>query len=502
MTSPTGDGGGVGELISEGEARFDEIRRKVGLVLAPLVFFSILLLPFPSLTPSAHRLAAVFTLVVILWVTEAIPLPVAALLGPTLAVIMGVAPVSEAFAPFSNPLIFLFIGSFMLAQAIFVHRLNERIAYGVMSWKIVGARPTRILIAYGAIGAVISGWMSNTATAAMLLPIGMSLLAFMESEADINPKFGSVLLLSTAYGCSLGGLATIVGTPPNVIAVGMLKQYLGVQISFFQWMTFAVPVSLTMLLFLFVYLLWVGGAGIREIPGADEIIKVRRKNLGPMSRGELNVLIAFGTTVTLWVVPGLLPLFLGTDHPLAARFASSVPIAVAAMVGVVLLFVLPLSKTERTTITWKQASQIDWGTILLFGGGLALGQLTFSTGLAEVLGNGITGLFPVSSVVGLTFVSAGFLVFFTEMMSNTAAANVMIPIIISIAQAAGVDPIPPVIAASLAASVAVMLPVSTPPNAIVYSSGRVPITTMIKYGLIVDVVAIIVIPTVVLLIFR
>jgi len=164
-----------------------------------------------------------------------------------------------------------------------------------------------------------------------------------------------------------------------------------------------------------------------------------------------------------------------------------------------LLFVLPISRTERQTITWKQAAQIDWGTILLFGGGLALGDLAFKTQLAEVVGQGITGLLPVSSIVGLTFASAVFGVILSETMSNTAAANIAIPIIISIAQAAGVDPIPPAIAASLAASVAVVLPVSTPPNAIVYSSGKVPITEMIRYGLILDGVAIFVIPAVVLL---
>ncbi len=480
----------------------DRIRRKAGLVLAPALFLLILFLPLPGLSIEAHRLAAIMAAVITLWVTETIPLAVTALLGPTLAIVLGVASAREAYAPFADPLIMLFIGSFILAQAIFVHRLNERIAYGVMSWKVIGARPTRILIAYGCIAAFISAWMSNTATAAMLLPIGLSLLAFMESESDINPRYGTALMLATAYGCSLGGMATIVGTPPNVIAAGQIRQFTGTEITFVEWMFFAVPIAVIMVGFLVIYMSWIGRGGVGEIPGADKIIRDRMAALGPWKRGEKNVVVAFLITVTLWVVPGLLGIVLGTDHPVAAGLLSAVPISVAALVGATLLFLMPVGPTQRSTITWKQAANIDWGTILLFGGGLALGQMASTTGLAEAFGRGITGSVPVGSVVILTFASAIFITILSETMSNTAAANIAIPVIISIALAAGVNPIPPAIAASLAASVAVILPVSTPANAIVYSSGKVPITKMIRYGIVMDIVAIIVIPTVVLLYFR
>jgi sodium-dependent dicarboxylate transporter 2/3/5 len=192
---------------------------------------------------------------------------------------------------------------------------------------------------------------------------------------------------------------------------------------------------------------------------------------------------------------------LGSDHPVASGLSSAVPISVAAISGAALLFVMPIDRTHRSTITWKQAAGIDWGTILLFGGGLALGQMAFQTGLAEAIGTSITGTLGVSSIVSLTFASALFATAMSETMSNTAAANIAIPVIISIAQAAGMNPVPPVVAASLAASVSVMLPVSTPPNAIVYSSGKVSITEMVKYGLVMDVAAMIIIPTVVLLFF-
>jgi len=305
-------------------------------------------------------------------------------------------------------------------------------------------------------------------------------------------------MLMTSYGSLRGGMATPVGTPPNLIAIGMLDQQLGIRITFVEWMLVAVPVTVVLMGVVFGYLNWVGRTGTQEIPGADRIIAERRRALGPWKPGERNAVIAFGVTVSLWIIPGLLPLLLGPDHPVAEAVLASVPEAVAALVGVAVLFLLPVSKTQRSTITWKEAAQIDWGTILLFGGGLALGTLSASTGLALVVGEGITGLVPAERVA-LTFAAALFTVLLSETMSNTAATNISVPIVISIAQAAGVDPVVPVVAAGLSASVAAMLPVSTPPNAIVYASGKIPITSMIKYGILMDVVAVITVPTMVLL---
>ena len=484
---------------SAGEVRFDQVRRKVGLILAPAGFLLVLVLPFEQLTPEAHRLAAVMALVIVLWVTEALPLPVTALLGPALAVVMRIAPVREAFAPFANPLIFLFIGSFILAQGLFVHRVNERIAHSVLSWKVIGARPGRILIAYGALAAFLSAWMSNTATAAMLVPLGMSLVAFMEKEKAVPPSYGTALMLMTAYGCSIGGMATPVGTPPNLIAIGMVDDLLGVRINFVDWMLIAVPVAVVLLILVLAYLNLIGGTGTREIAGVEQLVSERQAALGPWKPGERNAAIACAVTVCLWVGPGLLPLLFGRDNPLVQMVLASLPEAVAALIGVVVLFVLPVSSTQRSTITWKQAAQIDWGTILLFGGGLALGSMTASTGLARVMGETITGWLPTESVVPLTFAAALFTVVLSEAMSNTAATTIAVPIVISIAQAADVDPIVPAVAAALSASVAIVLPVSTPPNAIVYSSGRVPLTKMIKYGLAIDAVAVLIVPAMVLL---
>ena len=484
---------------SDGAARLEELRRKAGLLIAPIVFAVVLLLPAGPLTPEAHRLGAVVALVITLWVTEALPLAVTALLVPLLAVVLQVAPVRTAFAPFANPLIFLFIGSFILAQGLFVHRVNERIAYGVLSMKIIGARPTRILIAYGALAAFLSAWMSNTATTAMLVPIGMSLVAFMESEGKMSRSYGTALMLMTAYGCSRGGMATPVGTPPNLIAIGLMSDLLDVRITFVEWMLMAVPVTVVLMGIVFVYLHRVSQTRVTVIEGADQIIMERKQALGPWKPGERNAVVAFSVTVFLWVGPGLLPLLLGREHPFAQSVLASMPESIAALTGAVLLFLLPVSDTQRSTITWRQAAQIDWGTILLFGGGLSLGALSASTGLAQFVGETITGLLPTNNVVPLAYAAALFTVVLSETMSNTAATNIAIPIVISIAQAADVDPVTPAIAAAMAASVAVVLPVSTPPNAIVYASGRVRLTEMIKYGLLMDALAVALVPAMVLI---
>jgi sodium-dependent dicarboxylate transporter 2/3/5 len=354
-------------------------------------------------------------------------------------------------------------------------------------------------VTYGLVAASLSAWMSNTATAAMLVPIALSLLAFMETEGRTPPSYGTALMLMTTYGTSRGGMSTPVGTPPNLIAVGMLAALAGVQISFLEWMMVAVPLSLTLLAIVTSFLIYVGGVGPGEIRGVDKVLAERARELGPMRRGERNALIAFGVTVVLWVGPGLLPLVLGAENDFARQVARILPESVAALIGAVLLFFLPVSDTQRSTLTWKEAAQIDWGTLLLFGGGLALGTLAGSTGLAEAIGRGVTNVFPADSTLGLAFAAAVFAVLLSETMSNTAAANIAVPVVISIALAAGIDPVAPALTAALAASVADALPVSTPPNAIVYATGKVPITLMVRYGVVLDGSATIVVPALVVL---
>jgi sodium-dependent dicarboxylate transporter 2/3/5 len=485
------------EQISPAEARFERWRRAAGFVVAPVAFAALLWLPLPGLKPEAHRLAAVMAAVVLLWITEALPLPVTALLGAAACVVLKVAPAKDVFAPFADPLMFLFIGSFMIARAIFLHRLDRRLAFGVLSIKWVGARPSRILFAFGAVTAFISAWISNTATTAMMFAIGMAILAFLfdqekEGGQQISRQYATALMLMTSFAASVGGLATPIGTPPNVIGLGFIRQLTGVEFPFFKWAVIGTPVVVVLFIWLFAYLNWLSPAGVKEIEGSREMLQRERDRLGAWTRGQKSTLIAFLVTVALWVVPGLIALFAGDQSNLYKGVNGSVPEAVAAVVGASLLFLLPGDEGRRA-ITWEEAVKIDWGVVLLYGGGFALGVLSFQTGLAESVGRGLTGLLPVSGGTGLLFASVVVAVVVSEATSNTASANMVVPVVIAIAKAQGADPLEPALGATMGASLGFMLPVSTPCNAIVYGSGYVPLARMIRYGILLDIVGVFVI---------
>jgi solute carrier family 13 (sodium-dependent dicarboxylate transporter), member 2/3/5 len=470
------------------------VRGRVGAFLAPAVFLTLLVLPTPGLSPEAHRLAAVMAAVVVLWVTEALPLPVTALLGASACVVLGVAPAREVFAPFADPLMFLFIGAFILARGIFLHGLDRRVAYAVLSVPWVGARPGRILVAFGAATALLSAWISNTATTAMMFGIGLSILAALRTHAAgiaIDPRYATALMLMTAFAASIGGLATPVGTPPNLIGIGFIRSQLGVEVTFFQWMLIGVPVVVVLFAFLAVYLRAVGPAGVQELAAGADIIRRERAELGPWTPGQRSVAVAFCLTVALWVLPGVAALVWGEDSPLYLGLSRRLPEGVAALVGAALLFVLPGS--GGPAMTWREATEIDWGVVLLYGGGFALGVLSFQTGLAEALGRGLTGLLPIRGAFGLLVASVVLATILSETTSNTASANMVVPVVIAIARAAGMDPLEPALGATFGASLGFMLPVSTPCNAIVYGSGCVPLGRMIRWGLALDVAGVVVI---------
>ena len=473
------------------------LRRKLGLLLAPLVFVTLWFLPCAGLTIPAHRLLAVMGLVMTLWVTEAIPLPATALLGPFLCVLLGIGPVSAVFKSFADPILFLYLGSFLLAEAMQRHGLNRRIAFRILSLPGVGESPAALMAAFGVVTAGLSMWMSNTATTAMMLPIGLAILqemARMESRRTghtvrhTDLPYGTGLMLMAAFASSIGGLATPVGTPPNLVGMGQIQQELGVKISFFQWMSFGVPLMLLLLAFLVWHMNRTYPAAPGALAGARGWIAEERLKLGGFSTGEINVLLAFGITVALWLTPGIAGLVQGMDAPVCRWFETHLPESMAALAGALLLFLLPINPRKwEFTLTWQDATRIDWGTILLFGGGLALGQLMKETGLARWIGEGLAGLSPTTSVLGLSvaFTLVGLLV--SETTSNLASATMVVPIAIAVAQAAGVDPLQPALAACLGASMGFMLPISTPPNAIVYGSGCIPLSRMIRSGLALDV---------------
>ena len=413
------------------------MQRRVGAVLAPAVFLLFLILPLEGLSLPAHRLAAVLAAVVVLWVTEALPLPVTALLGASACVVLQVAPAKEVFAPFADPLMFLFIGAFILARAIFIHGLDRRLAYAVLSLPWVAARPSRILLAFGAVTALISWWISNTATTAMMFGIGLSILAAMRGSrsGSVDPRYPTALMLMTSFAASIGGLATPVGTPPNVIGIGFIRSQLGVEISFLHWMLIGVPAVLLLFGILYVLLNAGAPAGVGELPTGAESIRRERELLGPWTRGQRSVALAFAVTVALWVIPGIVALAAGETSPVYRALTQRLPEGVAALLGAMLLFVLP--GDDGRAISWKEAVQIDWGVVLLYGGGFALGVLSFQTGLAESLGRGLTGLLPIEGSFGLLTASVIAAVALSETTSNTASANMIVPVVIAIARSPG-----------------------------------------------------------------
>ncbi len=438
-------------------------------------------------------------MVIVLWISEALPMPVTAVLGPVLAVVFRIVPARAALAPFADPIIFLFIGGFMLAEAMFVHGLDRRIAFAALSSRFVGSSPVRILVVYGAVATGISMWISNTATTAMMFPIGLSLIAHIAtldpaSSGTMMQRFAVPLMLMTTFGASIGGIATPVGTPPNLIGIGLLERITGVDITFFEWMMLGVPIVLVLFAFLATYFALVSVAGLRIPEGGAALVREELRKLGPLSRAQKNVLLAFGLTVILWIAPGLFAIA-GVDGTAFSRaYATAVPEGIAAMLGALLLFVLPIDwRARQFTLKWDQAVRIDWGIVLLYGGGLAMGELAFSTGLAEAMGRGLTGWLPSQTLFSLTLAFTATAVILSELTSNTASANMIVPVAIAVAQAAGVNPLQPAIGATLGASLGFMMPVSTAPNAIVYSSGHVPITAMMRHGAVLDLVGFVVI---------
>ena len=489
------------QRVKEAEQAFDRKRRTIGLFGAPILAVLVFLTPIDGLTLEAHKLLAIMVLVALWWITEPVPIPVTSLIGPTLAVITGVVPVGTAFSAFANSMIFLFMGGFILAKAMMSHGLDKRFAYWLLSRSWVGSNPKRIFLAIGLAAALCSGWVSNTATAAMMFPICLGLLnsikeMFAANGRNINLneyKYATGLMLMTAYSCSIGGVLTPIGTPPNLIMLGFLGQMADIHISFFQWMVWGFIAMVFYFIIAYIVLSHMFPADVDSIDGAEEFIRARIRELGGWTRAQRNTLVAFLVAVVLWITPGFLSIAFGSEDPMLAMYNRLFPEAVAAMAGALLLFILPVNFSKREfTLTWKEAMEgIEWGTLILFGGGLAMGGMMYKTGLSSWVGDLIVGsMGGEPSQVAMVAIFSVMALLLSELTSHTAATNMIGPLAITAAISAGVSPIPVSVGIALSASLGFMLPVSTPPNAIVYASGYIPITKMIRTGVYIDFIGI------------
>lgn len=471
------------------------MKQTAGFLIGPVVAALVYLAPLQLPTPAEQTLAAILAWVVCYWIAEPIPLPITALLGAALCVLTGLAPAKTVFASYAHPVVFLFIGSFLLVEAMTVHAVDRRFAAWVLSLAWVGEHPSRILLAIGGITAIISMWISNAATTALMLPIALGVVHTLRGDpANDWGGYRTGLMLMLSYAATAGGLATPIGTPPNLIGVGLIAEQAGVTISFATWMAIGCPLALMafVVAWRILYRLHPGeSSAVRDLAQG---LRGQRYALGPWTRGQINASIAFAVAVGLWIFPGFLVAVWGSGSPLAVWFNTHLPNEVVAILAAGLLFILPTNLPRAEfTLSWKQAANINWGVVLLFGGGLAFGDLMVRTGLSHSLGQGFVSLFGSQTVWSLTAVSIVLAVLVSELVSNTATASMVIPLVIAISQSAGVSPVPPALGACLAASFGFALPTSTAPNAIVYGTGLIPLKTMIRNGLLFDLLGAVII---------
>ncbi|MDA0563899.1 DASS family sodium-coupled anion symporter [Streptomonospora sp. S1-112] len=487
------------QRLSPAEERFESGRRTLGWFLAPAAALVFYFLPL-DMDPTQQALGAVLLGVIALWICESVPIPIGGLIGVAAVVLLGVAPPDEVLAPFGSTTVFTFIGVFIIAQAMLKHGVARRMAFFILALPGVGSSTLRIVLAFGVITCLVSSFISNTATVAMLLPTAMGILTviarMMQDRGQVRPDFdptrlrvGAALMLMLAYGASVGGLLTPIGSPPNLIGRALIEEATGERISILQWMAAALPIVLAMFLVLAVVVLLLNRPEVRRIEGVNEYIREQRAAQGRMSRAERNTVVAFGVTVVLWLAPAVAGLALGTEAPLYTLLDERLDEGIVAVFGASMLFVLPVDwRRRRMTLDWSDAARIDWGTVLLFGTGIIFGALLSSTGLAETIGEGAASGLGIGSVFAITAFGVFLAILVSETTSNTSSATVVVPIVIPLAAAAGVDPFVPALAATFAASFGFMLPVSTPQNAIVYGSGCVALPRMIRTGIVFDIV--------------
>ncbi len=475
--------------------------RWTGLVLGPVLALAAWLWVGAegpdALSPAGRATASVAVLMACWWLTQAIPLAATALLPVLLFPLLGAGSAAEATAPYSRPLIFLFLGGFLLGLSLQKWGLHRRIA--LLTLLAFGTRPPRLVAGFMLATAVLSMWISNTATVIMMLPIGVSVLETMRERLGGNlskarhpgDRFSPALLLGIAYAASIGGIGTLIGTPPNLILAAFLQERFGTTISMLGWLPIGLPLVAALLPLTWLYLTRIAfPIGHYSIRGGRELLRSQLIARGPMTRGERVVLVVFGLTALGWLLRPQLAAWSGL---------AGIDDAVIAMAGALALFVIPVEPGRQIfALDWETARQLPWDILILFGGGLSLAAAIERNGVDAFIAASLMGLQGMDLIWCLLAVTT-LMVFLTEVTSNTAVTATLLPVLTATASALGLPPEPILVAATLAASCAFMLPVATPPNAVVFASGRVSVGQMAGAGLGLNLIAIVLITTLVYL---
>ena len=475
--------------MSEGGGAAGKVAR-VGLAAGPLVFAAMLAMPAPAgLSAAGWRVAAAGVWMGIWWMTEALPLAATALLPILLFPLLGAGTPVQAAVPYADPIVFLFLGGFMLALAMQRWGLHRRIALTIM--RGMSDRPAGLVLGTMAATAFISMWVNNTATVLMMLPIGLSVIEVVEQCERDEPNFAPALLLGIVYAAAVGGLGTLIGTPPNALLAGFLDKTYGIRVDFVSWMMVGVPLVVLLLpLSWLIVTRLILPLGRARIGGSRDFLRAERTALGPATRPEWIVAATFIAADVLWIArPALQGVLPGL---------SDAGIAIGAAV---LLFALPAGQGRGPVLTWETAGRLPWDVLLLFGGGLSLADAIGRSGLAAWIGGGLgaVGRWPD---FGVAIAVAVVLVVLSEVASNTAAAVTFLPVIASLAVSQGESPLALAVIATLAASGGFILPVASPPNAIVYGTGKVSMRQMARGGIVMDLVFALLVPVAALVLIR
>ena len=449
-----------------------------GAILGVVLFAVMLLAPPPAGMPlEAWRVAAVAVLMAVWWTSEALPLPATALLPIVLFPLLGAAAPAVAAAPYADPIIFLLLGGFILGSAMQRWLLHKRI--GLIAILLIGTTPNRLIGGFMLATALLSMWVSNSATAIMMLPVAVSIVALLDDRETGRKiratagahNFAVALMLAVAYGSSIGGLGTLIGTPPNAVLAAYMAREHGVTIGFAEWMVLALPVVAVMLAGTWLILTRLHPVGATIAGNAELVVRQELKAMGPLSNGDRRVIAVFCATALAWVL-----------RPLYGHLIPGLEDAQIAVVSAIALFLLPSGAPGGgRLLAWDDLKVLPWGVLILLGGGMSLAGAISGSGLSAWLGSmlGAVALWPTLLIIAIVTVG---MIFLTELTSNTASAATFLPIGAALAMGVGLDPIVLTVPLALAASCAFMLPVATPPNAIVFASGQITIRQMVYAG--------------------